>query len=1201
MFRVAIIGKGVLPVRCAELLRARGHEVVALVGDDPALRLWAEFENIPWLARAEMLAGLIQGQHIDFLFSLNNLQVLSGEILKLPRSGAINFHDALLPRYAGLHATTWAVLHREPVHGITWHRMEEGIDTGPILAQRRIPVLPDETTFTLNLKVYRAAEESLVGLIEALESGAVQETPQDLTQRSYFSARHPFPDDAILDWRRTADELDVRVRALDFGSLPNPWRGARFWTGQEWVFVRSLETSEHSANVAPGTFVRSEDAGWVVAVADRLVFLRRFLSEADEALDPRALVASLGLQPGDRLPEPPSGKPLPPPDRKAAKDPGASLLDVLGLTIYQAWENAVALESSDGTAWCRRDLRQCIRKIADALVGLGLEPEEKVGLCVPRSPEMVAGLLGILAAGGAYVPMDPQLPEARLRGMAEESRLRFVLVMRETADRAHALGLEALILEDVMKGDGAGSLVAADVRGSGGSLAYVLYTSGSTGKPKGVLLEQRAVIQYVRAAKRDFHYTTADRILQFASLGFDTAGEEIYPALASGATLVLRDEDMISSPARFLRRCRELRLTVLNLPTSFWHELVAWLEENDEGIPPQVRLVIIGGEAARTDRVRSWMRRVGRSVRLVNTYGATEVGMVATHHEITEGQGWEDDLVPIGQPVEGVVARILNAALEPVPRGEWGELCLGGNGVARGYWGRHELTRSRFISDPFSTQGRLFRTGDLARWNPQNILELRGRQDLQFKWRGHRIEPEEIEHALRLHPEIQEAVVALSARSLQDTVLTAYLVGRKKALALPGVRRHLESLLPAWMVPTQFVVLDRLPMTVSHKIDREALVAPTDERENTSPKSPAWSSLTESKLAGLWQQLLGSVELTAEDDFFERGGDSLLGIRLLGWVEKEFSVEIPVRDFLTAKTLGSLARLIEAKQKGHPRLELMKGFRHLIPLRLEGEAVGTLFIIPGGWGREEELMVYANLVTAFSDKIRVYGFVSNTEAIYPDVATMADAYREEMKRLAAVGPCWILGECIGASGAFELCRQLREAGTPAQALVFLDGLYPTGIRWKLWWRNFTGSREFRRMKGLSVRRFERLWRYCISRPAPEWPGIVLSAAHCQIDRWQAMGYLRSDHFTIESEHLLQWRYMKILKAYRAPDHSLSIPAALFFSEEAHCKLSRRSSWESKFVDAPFRKVLRGTHNGYIREHAAQSAREIQTFLKGLKS
>ena len=1202
MFRVAIIGKGALPVRSAELLRARGHEVAALVGDDPALRLWAEFEHIPWSARAESLPGLIQNQPIDFLFSLNNVQVLSAEILKLPQRGAINFHDALLPRYAGLQATTWAVLHREPVHGITWHRMEEGIDTGPILAQRRFPISPDETTFSLNLKVYRAAEESLVGLIEALESGTVQETPQDMTQRTYFSARHPFPDDAILDWKQTAEELDVRVRALDSGSLPNPWRGMRFWTGQEWVFVRGLEARELSAGLPPGTFVRGDDVGWVVAVADRLVFLRRFLSESGEAFDPRALAASLGLQPGDRFPELPSVEPLRPPARKAEKDPGPSLLGALGLTTDQSWEDGVAMESSDGRAWSRRDLRQRIRKVADGLRVLGLEPEEKVGLCVPRSPEMVEGLLGTLAAGGAYVPLDPQLPEARLRGMAEESRLRFLLVTRETADWAHALGLQGVILEDVMEGNGVRSLVDADVRGSGGNLAYVLYTSGSTGKPKGVLLEQRAVIQYIRAAQRDFHYTTADRILQFASLGFDTAGEEIYPALASGATLVLRDEDMISSPARFLRRCAELRLTVLNLPTSFWHELVAWLEENNGEIPPHVRLVIIGGEAARVDRVRSWTRRVGQTVRLVNTYGATEVGMVATHHELTDGQGLEADMIPIGRPVEGVVARILDAALEPVPRGEWGELCLGGNGLARGYWGRHELTRSRFIADPLSPQGRLFRTGDWGRWNPQDVLEVRGRRDLQFKWRGHRIEPEEIEHALRLHPEIQEAVVTLSTRSLQETVLAAYLVARGKTLALSGVRRHLESLLPTWMVPARFVVLDRLPLTASHKIDREALRDRTEGTVNTASKSPDWTSPTEARLAGLWKQLLGSGEFAAEDDFFERGGDSLLGIRLLGWVEKEFGVGISVRDFLTAKTLGSLARLIEAKGLGQRTLELVKGFRHLVPLRLEEEAVGTLFIVPGGWGRAEELLVYANWVAAFSDKIRVYGFVANPDDAYPDVATMAKAYREEMKRLRGAGPCWILGECLGVAGGFELCRQLQEAGTPAQALVLLDGQYLSGFRrWKLWWRNFIGSREFQRMKGQSVRRFSRWRRYCASRPVTEWPRIFLDAAHRQIERWRAMGCLRSDHFFIENEHLLQWRYMKNLQSYRISDHSLSIPAALFFSEETHRTLSGRASWERKLAYAAVRNVLRGTHEGYIREHAVESCREVQAFLRGLKS
>ena len=369
-----------------------------------------------------------------------------------------------------------------------------------------------------------------------------------------------------------------------------------------------------------------------------------------------------------------------------------------------------------------------------------------MGLCLERSLEMVVALLAILKAGGAYVPLDPAYPTERLEFMLADSDVLLVLTRQRLRDRLGSASARAVCLDTDAES------LAGDELASGGaqippeSTAYVIYTSGSTGRPKGVTVSRQSLLNYVEGALRRFPLGSHDRVLQFSSISWDTSAEEIYPCLASGGTLVLRSEDMLDAPELFLERCARLGITHLNLATAWWHELVASLEEGRSRLPETIRRVIIGGERASPERVAQWLRRVDGRIPLINTYGLTELTAVSTSRvlETPLAPGQE---VPIGRPFPNVRVYVLDGAMEPMPQGVPGELYIGGAGLARGYLGQPELTAARFVPDPFDEVGggRLYRTGDRAKWLPDGTLEYLGRSDAQVKVRGHRVEPGEVE------------------------------------------------------------------------------------------------------------------------------------------------------------------------------------------------------------------------------------------------------------------------------------------------------------------------------------------------------------------------------------------------------------------------------------------------------------------------
>ena len=581
-----------------------------------------------------------------------------------------------------------------------------------------------------------------------------------------------------------------------------------------------------------------------------------------------------------------------------------------------------------------RELDERADQLARYLIGLGVGPESLVGVCLPRSVDLVVALLGVLKAGAAYVPLDPGYPAERLAHMLADARPLCVLtdwVSAEILTSTHATRL-VLIDDDRTMGEIAGTAVgplgAADRarRPHPHSPAYVIFTSGSTGNPKGVSVTHEALSARVAWMGENYALTSADRVLQFATTSFDTHVEEIFPALVCGASILLVREDGLRFP-ELVQEPGGAAITVLDLPTAYWHELVA--TARDIAWPPQLRLVILGGQALSAASVGRWTVSMDDRIRLVNTYGPTEATVIATAAEIATGTeapigpGWRP---PIGRPIWHTRAYVLDDRLRPMPVGVPGELYLAGAGLARGYLDRPGLTAGRFVACPFGAAGeRMYRTGDVVRWNTSGELEFLGRADEQVKIRGFRVEPGEVEAVLAGLPEVGQCAVIVREDQPGDQRLVGYVVPVLGARVDPaGLGAALARILPAYLRPSALVVLDGLPLTPSGKVDRRALPAP-EAASAAGGRLPRTER--EAILCGLFAEVLGVERVGIDDGFFDLGGHSLLATRLVGRIRSVLGVELPVRDLFQAPTVAGLARWTGGAARAGiapaPREELM--------------------------------------------------------------------------------------------------------------------------------------------------------------------------------------------------------------------------------------------------------------------------------------
>jgi amino acid adenylation domain-containing protein len=548
----------------------------------------------------------------------------------------------------------------------------------------------------------------------------------------------------------------------------------------------------------------------------------------------------------------------------------------------------------EGEALTYRELDARANRLAHRLRALGVGPEVHVGLCLERSLELVVGLLGVLKAGGAYVPLDPAYPSERLAFMVEDARLPVLVTRRSLVERLPARGAVSVFLGPEGE-DLTGPWVAPPESGvAPGSAAYVIYTSGSTGRPKGVIVEHHTVCNLLAVQPRVLPLGPGDTLLQFGSVSFDMAVQEVFSPLVSGATLCLaRRESLLPGPA-LARLLREQAISAVILSPSALAALPV-------GEYPSLKAIMVGGEACPEALVARWSP--GR--RFINGYGPTEATIYATAAVCTVGAP-----VTIGRPIGNVQVYLLDARLQPVPRGVAGELFIGGAGVARGYLRRPELTAERFVPDRFSaTPGaRLYRTGDLARYLPDGQLEFLGRVDQQVKVRGFRIELGEIEAVLGAHPDVREAVVLAREEPPGGKCLVAYVVaGEGRALEEEGLRTFLKQSLPEYMVPAAFVPCERLPLTSNGKVDRAKLLAlPLPRRERVTRSRPPATEL-ERTLARIWQDVLQLEQVGATESFFDLGGHSLLLTQVQLRVKQALGREPSVLALFEHPTIESLA------------------------------------------------------------------------------------------------------------------------------------------------------------------------------------------------------------------------------------------------------------------------------------------------------
>lgn len=585
---------------------------------------------------------------------------------------------------------------------------------------------------------------------------------------------------------------------------------------------------------------------------------------------------------------------------------------VLELFTQQARQQpeAIAVEHGPHRLTYGELLREA-RLLADRLIAEGVRADTPVAVVLPRGLDAITAALGVLVSGAGYLPIDPFGPKSRTEAiLVDASPTWMITSAREPVPGTGPLAPGDWTLRRLR--DSHAPTEASTSRAPEERLAYVIYTSGSTGQPNGVQIERGALAHFVAGATHRYGLRREDRVLQFAPLHFDASVEEIFLTLCAGARLVLRTDEMLQSVPRLLEACAEKGITVLDLPTAFWHELAYAVSTGAAPLPASLRTVIIGGEAALPERVARWRSSVGPSVQLLNTYGPTEATVVATVATLggEHDTGASGDEIPIGRPLPGVSAVLLDSKGCPVAPGGEGELYLLGGGLARGYLGREALSAARFLRlDALPGAPRAYRTGDRARMREDGQLVFTGRVDDEFKISGHRIDPAEVETVLLGHPRVREAAVVGQVLPGGSRRLCAHLVTETPAPGAAELRQHLLARLPAPMVPGAFVFAERLLRTPTGKLDRAALrqVPPAGE---ATPAATAATGL-ERVVLRVWEQVLGVSGMSAQDDFFDLGGQSLQSIQVANRLGVELGREVSVATVFRHPTAAALAQALE--------------------------------------------------------------------------------------------------------------------------------------------------------------------------------------------------------------------------------------------------------------------------------------------------
>ncbi len=1260
-FRCVVIGEGALAVDCAKLLLDRGHRIVGVMAADRDFESWARSENIPTGGRADDMAAFVGREEFDYLFSIINFRIIPAEVLAMPRRWAVNFHDAPLPRYAGMNAVPWALMNGEQTHAISWHLIVDEVDAGAILKQREIPVADRETALSLNVKCYEAGLAAFGELVPELERETAAPTEQNLAERTYFS-RLDRPDrGGVLSFAADAVRIDATARALDFGPYRNRFGSAKVAIGDELYLVGSARPVSSKSGKAPGTILRCGDDGIAVATATRDVELGALRTLDGAPVTAASLVARHGLVAGDRLPcfdaeasarlasvdlatsryeafwvrrlsdVQPATIPASNSDRAAAPGPTATLAGSLPIealayvdrhdgvtasdlflaafgvylsrtgerTAFDIWysDGALASVAADapglvadrvpvrmrldhsltcaeaidavrvesklvrdrgaysadlaaryphlqdvagtgageitievaygvaprvrpstlalvlpgegrGYEWrydasaldagtvaridsrlstilesisvapdgasigdltvmsaeertevvhrfnatdrafdsgvCLHELfeRQVdahpdrvalvvgteelsygdldarANRLARYLLSLGVEREQRVGVCLDRGTDLVVALLAVFKTGGAYVGLDPAYPRRRLDYIIADAQISVVVTAPAYADLVDASGARAVFLDaerDRIELEPATRPAAV---ASPDSLAYVIYTSGSTGEPKGVAIEHHSGVALAAWASDLYTDAELSGVLASTSVCFDLSVYELWVTLGLGGTVILAKDALALEHLDARDRVR-----LINTVPSAAAELV-----RSGAIPATVETINLAGEPLKPALVDALYDAGLR--RVYDLYGPSETTTYSTGALRERGKP-----ATIGRPLANEWIVIVDPSGRPVPIGVVGELLIGGEGVARGYLGRDEATRARFVPDEITGRGgRLYRTGDIGRWRADGQIEYLGRNDAQVKIRGFRIEMGEIEVALVAHAGVREAVVLAREERGGGLQLAGYWVAADETTTATDLKRYLGERLPAYMVPSALVKLDAIPLTPNGKVDKRALLAVVVERD-VEDAFVAPRDEVERGLAEIWETTLGIERVGVHDNFFDLGGHSILTVRVFAEIDRVFGKNLPLATLFDAPTIEQLAKIIVAEG-------WTPSWSSLVAIKPEG-TLPPLFCMHAGGGN---VLFYRPLALRLDDDQPVYALqpqgLDGKQPRHNRVEDMAAHYIGEMRTVQPHGPYRLCGSSFGGLVALEIAQQLRAAGEETSLLLLFDTFGP---------------------------------------------------------------------------------------------------------------------------------------------------------------
>lgn len=706
----------------------------------------------------------------------------------------------------------------------------------------------------------------------------------------------------------------------------------------------------------------------------------------------------------------------------------ATLHHLIETRIHEAPDNVAVVDGESSITY--RELDERSNRLAAHLGEAGVIRGAFVALFLPRGIAHVVSMLGVMKAGAAFVPIDPEYPRERISHLLHDSGAFAVLTTDELQSSLPAYDGIVLALDRDEAKINAQSAEESTTFVAPEDPAYVIYTSGSTGKPKGVVVSHTSIVNHVTAFAATYEIADTDRVLQFASTSFDVALEEIFPTLYAGATLVIRPRELMSART-FSEYVASTRLTVLNIPTAYFHEWVLGMSEDDVKPPDSLRLVVFGGERVTPAALNAWHAANRGRIRTMNGYGPTEATVTCTVYEST---GTTSREVPIGKPIANMQAYVLDAALMPVPVGVSGDLYIGGVGLAIGYLGQYELTREKFIKHPFVDGQRLYRTGDRARFLPDANLEFQGRVDHQIKFRGYRMEPAEIQTALEEHARIDESLVLLRDVGQSDKRLVAYLVSSGEAPTVSELRTHLAARVPAYMIPTDFVFVEAFPRTTNQKIDVAALPMPGASSKGSSPANSDDTPRTpvEELLQKIWQDVLERPRVGIHDNFFDLGGHSLLTLKIIDRAARA-GLRITPEQVFQRQTVAELAEVVGLHTGSDDTLITLRATGSLPPIYFVHSTPGDLF-------------GYMSLVHALGAEQPCYGFQSlglmRKGQAHTTIEEMADHYVARLREFQPKGPYLLAGWCYGGIVAFEMARRLRAMGEEPKMLALIEAAAP---------------------------------------------------------------------------------------------------------------------------------------------------------------